>query len=176
MRKWLLALCMILALMACKEEKKESAQVKAKPVVRFAALYPLSGDGAQYGETAQKVAKMFFDDFNQKNPQAKYDYQVIFEDVQWSAAKTASAVKKVIDFDTKKYLLRLFFYVIVIITACFLSYFICNYLTTEGFVDILVRFIISSSTACLLFVLFFFWTDEFKYMFSLIKKIIRRRQ
>ena len=99
MRKWLLSLCMVLALVACKDEKSESAQVKAKPVVKFAALYPLSGDGAQYGQTAQDVYKMFMEDFHKANPNSKYDYEVIFEDVQWSAAKTASAIKKVIDFD-----------------------------------------------------------------------------
>ena len=97
MKKWLWVLCMVLAFVACKDEKKVGTNTR--PVIKFAALYPLSGDGAQYGETAQKVAEMFFEDFNQKNPQAKYDYQVIFEDVQWSAAKTANAVKKVIDFD-----------------------------------------------------------------------------
>lgn len=100
MIKLILSLCVALGLAACGDKNtNESVQADTKPVVKFAALYPLSGDGAQYGETAQKVAKMFFDDFHQKFPHSKYDYQVIFEDVQWAAAKTASAVKKVIDFD-----------------------------------------------------------------------------
>lgn len=94
MKKWLLSLCMILALAACKEDKK-AEQASIKPTIKFAALYPLSGDGAQYGKTAQEVYQMFMEDFHKNNPNAKYDYEVIFEDVQWSAAKTATAMQKV---------------------------------------------------------------------------------
>lgn len=94
MKKWLLSLCMVLALVAC-DDKKESEQVNAKPVVKFAALYPMSGDSAQYGQTAQEVYKMFMEDFHKNHPNSKYEYEVIFEDVQWSAAKTASAMQKV---------------------------------------------------------------------------------
>ena len=35
------------------------------------------------------------EDFHKNNPNSKYNYEVIFEDVQWSAAKTATAMQKV---------------------------------------------------------------------------------
>ena len=91
-----MSLCVVLALMACKDDKKEATQADNKPTIKFAALYPLSGDGAQYGKTAQNVYQMFMEDFYKNNPNAKYDYEVIFEDVQWSAAKAATAMQKVV--------------------------------------------------------------------------------
>ena len=64
MRKWLLSLCMVLALVACKDEKSESAQKNVKPMVKFAALYPLSGDGAQYGQTALEPGGWLYFEIN----------------------------------------------------------------------------------------------------------------
>lgn len=96
MKKFLLSICILLTLAACKDEQKAIASAELKPIVKFAALYPLSGDGAQYGQTAQEVYKMFMEDFHKNNPNSKYNYEVIFEDVQWSAAKTATAMQKVV--------------------------------------------------------------------------------
>ncbi len=97
MKKIILSLMFILAFGACKDQKADKQQ--AKPIVKFAALYPLSGDGAQYGKTAQEVSEMFLEDFAKSHPDSKYDYQVLFEDVQFSTAKTATAMRKVVDID-----------------------------------------------------------------------------
>ena len=39
MRRWLLSLCMVLALVACKDEKKQEAD--AKPVIKNGKQVPL---------------------------------------------------------------------------------------------------------------------------------------
>ncbi|MBO4746153.1 MAG: ABC transporter substrate-binding protein [Alphaproteobacteria bacterium] len=93
MKKLLCVLCAVLAIAGCKQEKSD------KPVVQIAALYPMSGDGAFLGDTARKVADWFISDFEKNNPNAKYKYRVIFEDVQFSATKAAIAVQKVVAID-----------------------------------------------------------------------------
>ena len=94
MKKFVVGLMLVLSLASC-GKKNETESIKTKPIIKFAALYPMSGDGAHYGQTAQEVYKMFMEDFRKNNPNSKYEYEVIFEDVQFSAAKTATAMQKV---------------------------------------------------------------------------------
>jgi branched-chain amino acid transport system substrate-binding protein len=95
MKKWLLSLCMILALAACDEKKTE--QANAKPVIKIGAMYPLSGDGAAFGVAAQNDAEMFFEEFNKKPH--KFDYKIIFEDNQYVLSKQATLTQKLINAD-----------------------------------------------------------------------------
>ena len=95
MKKLFLELCIILALIACKDEKKEVAQATTKPVVKIGVLYPLSGDGASLGEAGKATANMFFEEFN-RQPH-KFDYEVIFEDNQNELSKQAILARKLID-------------------------------------------------------------------------------
>ena len=97
MKKWLLSLCMVLALIACKEEKKTEATANAKPVVKIGAMYPMSGDGAAFGQAAKNASDMYFEEFNKKPH--KFDYQVIFEDNQYVLAKQATLTQKLINAD-----------------------------------------------------------------------------
>ncbi len=96
MKKFLLSLCVVLALIACKDEKKDE-QADTIPVVKIGVLYPLSGDGAIYGEAAKNAVDIFFEDFNKKSP--KFKYQLIFEDNQNQLAKQATLAKKLIYMD-----------------------------------------------------------------------------
>ena len=95
MKKWLLSLCMVLALVACKEEKK--TETNAKPVIKIGAMYPMSGDGAAFGQAAKNASDMYFEEFNKKPH--KFDYQVIFEDNQFNLAKQMPITQKLINAD-----------------------------------------------------------------------------
>lgn len=95
MKKLILSLCMVLALGACKDEKKPQAQ--EKPTVKIGIIYPLSGDGATLGEAGKQDVEMFFDEFNQKPH--KFEYQVVFEDNQNKLAQQATLAQKLINID-----------------------------------------------------------------------------
>lgn len=96
MKKLLCVLCMALSLCAC---DKQNNNPQNKPVVKIAFLYPMSGDGAVFGDTAKKISDWYISEFEKNNPNAKYKYKAIFEDVQWSASKTATLANKVITAD-----------------------------------------------------------------------------
>ena len=103
MKKWLLSLCMVLALTACKDEKKESSQVKAKPVIKIGATLPLTGDSAEVGLATKAGLEMVLDELKQKN--LKYDYKLVFEDNQMSPKKVATTINKLINVDEAKAIL-----------------------------------------------------------------------
>ncbi|MCL2439650.1 MAG: ABC transporter substrate-binding protein [Alphaproteobacteria bacterium] len=64
-------------------------------VVRIGALFPMSGDGAIFGEYAKRAEALFQADFARNFPNAKYRYEVIFEDVGFNADKnTITVVRK----------------------------------------------------------------------------------
>lgn len=75
MKKWLLNLCIVLALAAC-DEKKTSEQANAKPVIKIGVTLPLTGDAADAGQTNKEIIKMALKEFGQ----TKYDYNIYFED------------------------------------------------------------------------------------------------
>ena len=97
MKKLLLSLCMILALVACKDEKKQTAQAQNKPVIKIGITMPLTGDAAEAGLAAKSGLEMILEDLSQKG--LKYDYQLIFEDNQMNAMKTATNINKFIFLD-----------------------------------------------------------------------------
>ena len=79
MKKWILSLCMILSLVACKEEKKQEAQVEVKPVVKIGVSLPLTGDIAYMGQ-ALKGAVLVAEQQLKENDNLKNKYEFIIED------------------------------------------------------------------------------------------------
>lgn len=88
MKKIILSLCMVLALTAC-DDKKETAQANAKPVIKIGASLPLSGDMAETGKNLQAAMSLALQD-EQAKQNLKYDYQLIFEDDQYDVKKALS--------------------------------------------------------------------------------------
>ena len=80
MKKWLLSLCMVLALVACKDEKKE-VDTDTRPVIKIGASFPLSGNMAAIGNAAHKALVASINDVNAK-PDNKYRYELLVENDQ----------------------------------------------------------------------------------------------
>ena len=97
MKRWLLSLCMVLALVACKDEKKEAAQAEEKPVVKIGVIYPMSGEYAHFGEAMKSAIKIFEDDDKAKD--SAYQYKFFIEDGAFNTARSAVVAKKLIDID-----------------------------------------------------------------------------
>ena len=96
MKKFLLSLCMVLALAAC-DEKKTSEQANAKPVIKIGAILPLSGSQAPTSEAAK--AGMLKALKEKTNPNQHYDYQLVFEDNQAKLASMPVIASKMIMHD-----------------------------------------------------------------------------
>ena len=105
MKKWLLSLCMVLALTAC-DNKKDVEQADTKPIIKIGVLYPMSGDAAAFGDSAKKAADLFFKEFD--TSKAKYQYQLVWEDSQANPAKGVMAARKLIDYDHVDIILDLY--------------------------------------------------------------------
>ncbi len=93
MKKFTFVLCMVLALGACKEEKKIQAQ--AKPIVKIGASFPLTGNMASIGNAAYKALVASINDVN-KNENNKYRYELITEDDQMDAKYVNNVANKFI--------------------------------------------------------------------------------
>ncbi len=89
MKKLLLSLCVLLALIACKDEKKEATQANIKPIVKIGASLPLSGDMAETGKNLQSAMSLALKD-EQARQNLKYEYQLVFEDDQYDVKKALS--------------------------------------------------------------------------------------
>ena len=93
MKKFLLSLCMVLALTACKEEKTKA---EVKPVVKIGITLPLTGDAADAGQINKKVIELALKEFGN----TKYQYNLYFEDDMTTPKK---AMLNAVNFtDTKK--------------------------------------------------------------------------
>lgn len=95
MKKWLLSFCMVLALMACKEEKKENAQANAKPVVKIGYVAPMTGQFAEIGQNTTLAIDLAKEDVNSKN----IDFDFIVEDYGYESPRAATAANKLINVD-----------------------------------------------------------------------------
>ena len=73
MKRFLASLCMVLALVACKEEKKQ-AEVKAKPVVKIGVSLPLTGNLAYIAEGAKNALQMVLEKWQKKETKYQYEY------------------------------------------------------------------------------------------------------
>ena len=97
MKKWLLSLCMVLALIACKDEKKNEVKAEAKPVVKIGITLPLTGDMGSIGQVMKGAVALAQKDIEQKN--LRYRYQFIIEDNAFESKKTAVINQKFISLD-----------------------------------------------------------------------------
>ncbi|MBP5399039.1 MAG: ABC transporter substrate-binding protein [Alphaproteobacteria bacterium] len=97
MKKFLLSLCMVLALAACKDENKSTEQADAKPVVKIGITLPLTGDMGSIGQVMKGAVSLAQNDLNTKN--LRYNYQFIVEDNAFESKKTAVINQKFISLD-----------------------------------------------------------------------------
>lgn len=103
MKKLLLSLCMVLALVACKEEKKQEASADNKPVIKIGAVLPLTGDNSTVGAAVRAGVQAAIDDKAKDN--LKYRYIAVFEDNQQIPAKSATVANKLMTVDKVNMLL-----------------------------------------------------------------------
>lgn len=96
MKKWLLSLCMLLALTAC-DNKKDAKQADNRPVVKIGISLPLSGNMAFMGDIAKEAVLMNFEKW--QNQDTKYQYKLIIEDDGFEPRKIATAGNKLINYD-----------------------------------------------------------------------------
>lgn len=99
MKKYLLGLCLVLALVGC-GEKKEAPKDVEKPTIKIGAQLPLSGEYARIGAANQQAIMMALEKW--KNLNTKYNYEVVFEDDQMSTARAAMVANKLIASDKVK--------------------------------------------------------------------------
>lgn len=79
---------------------RQSSQVadpSGKPVVKIGMIVPMSGNFAPYGRAMKSAADLFFEELKEKNPH--FEYQLIWEDNQYSLARTAALVRKLVYVD-----------------------------------------------------------------------------
>ena len=92
MKKWLLSLCMVLALVAC-DNKKEEAQTP-KDTIKIGIILPLTGANSYMGNQMQEGYE-----FVKEYQHPDISYELIYFDDQQSPAKAAVGVKKLIEVD-----------------------------------------------------------------------------
>ena len=95
MKKWLLSLCMVLALVACKDEKKETNHAAVKPVIKIGVIDALSGKYAENGQNVRQVIEFA----KQNYASANIDFKFIFEDYGYDTMHAATATNKLINAD-----------------------------------------------------------------------------
>ncbi len=105
MRKFLASLCMVLALVACKEEKKETAQIETKPVVKIGVTLPLTGDLANIGNAIKEAILMAQEEIPSDS---KYNYQLIIEDDGYDYKRTALNINNFADIRKTDFVFSLF--------------------------------------------------------------------
>lgn len=107
MKKWLLSLCMVLALIACKDEKKD--ETNKKPIIKIGVSLPLSGEAANVGNAVKASINMAFNEWKKKD--TKFDYQVIYEDDVSQSAKAAMIANKFVNMDKVNAMMNIWGYV-----------------------------------------------------------------
>ena len=94
MKKFLLSLCMVLALTAC-DNKKEETQANNKPVVKIGYIAPMIGQFAEIGQNTKLAINLAKEDVNSKN----IDFDFIVEDYGYESPRAATAANKLINVD-----------------------------------------------------------------------------
>lgn len=94
MKKWLLSLCMLIALTAC-DNKKEAEQNDNRPVVKIGVMLPMSGEMAEFGENSRYAVEFAQEDH--KGSPIKFD--IIFEDDTFASSRAAVIANKFIGVD-----------------------------------------------------------------------------
>lgn len=77
--------------------KSPLSNVDNPHTVKIGVIYPLSGDGANFGAAAKITANIFMDDLQKHNPH--YNYHLIWEDNQFKLPQTATVAQKLINID-----------------------------------------------------------------------------
>ena len=95
MKKILLSLCMVLSLVACKDEKKESAQTDKRPIVKIGAMLPMSGDMAEFGVNSRYAIEFAAED----HKDSPIKFEVIFEDDTFTPSRAAVIANKFVSVD-----------------------------------------------------------------------------
>ncbi|MBP5698515.1 MAG: ABC transporter substrate-binding protein [Alphaproteobacteria bacterium] len=95
MKRWLLSLCMILALLACKDEKNEAATANTKPVIKIGVMLPMSGELAEFGQNSRYAVEFAQEDH--KDSPIKFD--IIFEDDTFTPSRAAMIANKFVSVD-----------------------------------------------------------------------------
>ncbi len=101
MRKWLLSLCVVLALVACKDEKNEAA----KPTIKIGAILPLSGDLATWGNSEKQGLMLAKGTLSTK---LKNNYELIFEDSANANKSIQHLAQKLISVDKVDAIITMF--------------------------------------------------------------------
>ncbi len=99
MKKYILSLFLIVALVGCGEKAETSKKIE-KPTIKIGAQLPLSGEYARIGSANQQAIMMALEKWKNKN--TKYNYDVVFEDDQMSTARAAVVANKLISSDKVK--------------------------------------------------------------------------
>lgn len=94
MKKWLLCLCMALAVAACKDEKN-AEQTEAKPVIKIGYIASMTGQFAEIGQNTKLAIDLAKEDVNSKN----IDFDFIVEDYGYESPRAATAANKLINID-----------------------------------------------------------------------------
>ncbi|MBP5399038.1 MAG: ABC transporter substrate-binding protein [Alphaproteobacteria bacterium] len=97
MKKFLLSLCMVLALTACKDENKTNEQANVKPTIKIGAIFPLSGPQASMGEAAKAGMLKALKEKNMSD--LHYNYELVFEDNMGKIQVMPTAATKLITQD-----------------------------------------------------------------------------
>ncbi len=105
MKKWLLSLCMVLALVACKDEKDPAAQTNSKPTIKIGISLPLTGDAASIGNAIKEAILMAKDEIP---ADSRYNYEIIIEDDGYDYKRTALNVNNFADIKHTDVVLSLF--------------------------------------------------------------------
>ena len=105
MKKWLLSLCMVLALTAC-ENKKEDTQANGKPVIKIGATLPLTGNLSYIGEGAKNALDMVLEKWQKAD--TKYNYQIVYENDLLKPQQAAINTQKLINMDKANVVISVF--------------------------------------------------------------------
>ena len=105
MKKWLLSLCMVLALVACKDEKKETTQADTRPVIKIGAILPLSGDLSVWGNSEKQGLMLAQENLPTK---LKNRYKLIIEDSSNANKNIQHLAQKMISVDKVNAIITMF--------------------------------------------------------------------
>ena len=97
MKRFLLTLCIVLALTACKDEKKTTSQIKENQVIKIGVIYPMTGEYAHFGDSMKVAIKLFEKD--KKTQDSSFKYKFFIEDNAFSPSRSAIVAKKLIEMD-----------------------------------------------------------------------------
>ena len=104
MKKWLLSLCMVLALVACKDEKK-TEQANDKPVIKIGAILPLSGDMAIWGNSEKNGLMLAL---NALPKDTKNQYELVIEDSANTNKNIQHIAQKLVTIDKVNAIITMF--------------------------------------------------------------------